>query len=42
MEEEQTEFTPEAQHEEQNSEKDKKSRTLSNILLNPVKDIVES
>ena len=42
MEEEQTEFTPEAQHEEPNSEKDKKSRTLSNILLNPVKDIVES
>lgn len=42
MEEEQTEFTPEEQNEDANHEKDKKSRNISDILLNPVKDIVES
>lgn len=42
MEEEQTEFTPEVQNEEHDSENDKKSRTISDILLNPVKGIVES
>ena len=41
MEEEQTEFTPETPNGEESTAKEKKARIISDILLNPVKDLVE-